>query len=426
MVNIILAKEKLLTDEANRMIDGMKQSAIAREVDARNLARACNRQLDVLNFSFSVKSEGELLPLLPALACRVEADKKRMEGQREDREVTGITFAKDDNCFQTLKSSPLGRLEVEKKVAEAPEPAKEGKVDLSLTLMTSFHGGTRDDVVDPLLTDIVLLMNGDVITTDRDNKCVKKFNQSGKLLTRVLIEAVPSRIVVVSHSKAAVSVMNKKVIYFLSLFGTVRILSSVRVKKFYSFLASLGGGVMVAATNQCDCIDILTEKGEIIKNIFAQKADRASIARPMYLTPAVAYSTINDSVRAPPTPVQAAASNSATTGQQDILVSDSGKKILFRLDQSGHVAFTLKSSSSVALDCPLGITVHESGLILLADRDTNSIVLLDGSGNVMRKILTSDQGLAKPCGIYAGHKGQVALTQVDGMVKVYTSQVVAL
>uniref|UniRef100_A0A2C9LU27 RING-type domain-containing protein n=1 Tax=Biomphalaria glabrata TaxID=6526 RepID=A0A2C9LU27_BIOGL len=417
MVKLIMAKEKALINEVDLLVDEMLQGTLGKESVVERLIGSLSRQLEVLNFSFSVNGQGELLPYLPSLVSRVANDAKKLEEQREKEPVRQFKFHKDDNCFQTLESSLLGIIQEEGGVPEAVvlPNLPEGKLDMSLTLLTSFHGGARDDVTDPLLTDIVLLPNGDVIVADRDNKCVKKFNQSGKLLTRVLIDAVPSRVTIVSNGRAAVSVMNKRAIYFLSLFGTIRVLSSVPVKKLYSFLTSDGNGCLAAATNQCDSIDLLTEKGEIIRTIYSQKSDRATISRPMYLTPVKVQSGTN---------VERDSTNGLTN--IDFIVSDSGKKIVFMVNQSGQVIFSIKSIDSLTLECPLGVTVHESGLALFADRDANSVVLMDTTGTVIRRVLSADDGVVKPCGIYAGQRGYVAMTQVDGMVKIYSSSVVSM
>ncbi|KAH9504256.1 hypothetical protein Btru_064465 [Bulinus truncatus] len=412
MVKLIMAKEKALMIEVDELVDKMTMGTAEKAEVVERLMKSLSRQLEVLNFSFSVNGEGELLPYLISITSRVATDTKKLQEQREEEPVRQLKFRKDVHCYNALEASLLGSIQEEgqKQEATAPMEPRQGKSDLSLTLITSFHGGARDDVAEPLLTDVVLLANGDVIVADRDNKCVKKFNQSGKLLTRVLIDAVPSRVAVVSNGRAAVSVMNKKAIYFLSLFGTIRVLSSAPVKKLYSFLSSDGCGRLAAATNLCDCIDLLTEKGELIKTIYTQRSDRATISRPMYLTPLKVSPPDGDGRIAPGI---------------DFIVSDSGKKVVLRLDQSGHVVFTVKSTDSLTLECPLGVTVHESGLILFADRDSNSVVLVDQAGSFIRRVLGTDDGLVRPCGIYSGQKGFVAMTQVDGMVKIYSSNVIS-
>ncbi|XP_005104382.1 uncharacterized protein LOC101857504 [Aplysia californica] len=509
LMNIILAKEKLLTDEINAKLNEMSQETRAAETSARTMVGSLSAQLSVLDLSLSARGEGELLSYLPSLSHRLQPQQQQQQGTlaTSDSGPT-VHYTRSDQCLEALRPAVLGSVSVNgPQGSETDDQIARGEASLTLTPVISFHGGCRDDMCDPLLTDLLLLANGDVILTDRDNKCVKKFNNSGKLLTRVVMEAVPSRIASVSQSRAVVSAMNKKALYFLSLHGTVRFLSFARVRKIYSFLTSVGDGVLAAGTNQCDSIDLITDKGQLLRQLYAQRPDRASIARPLYLavtippphravsyahhkesshrstttttsaTDAISDNTSNgtsssnnnnnkntnnkninknknssknssssgntdkldptnlnnrrrSSAAASPSAASNAAENASKTPDRaadvkipDLLVSDSGKRILFRLTSEGAVTSTLKSTESLTLECPLGVTVHESGQVLLADRDADSILQLDASGCFVRKLLTSEQGLSKPCGLVAGHRGQVALSQVDGMIKIYRSEV---
>lgn len=243
-------------------------------------------------------------------------------------------------------------------------------------------------------------------------RCVKKFNSTGHLLTHVPIPEVPSRIALVSHGRAAISVMNKKVLFFLSLLGTVRILSSVKVKKHYCFLAAAGHGLgqgqgqdhqgqgecqLLAATNQCDVIDLISESGALLRRIYTYKGDRVNISRPLYL-------------HAPPSHDPGVAA----------LVVDSGRRLLFALSPEGQTTFTFRPKDENSLECPLGVgTVGNTGLILLADRDKHRVVLLGRRGSFLKQVLGEKEGLHKPCALYASLTARLALTQVDGWVKIY-------
>ncbi|GFO11062.1 tripartite motif-containing protein 2 [Plakobranchus ocellatus] len=569
MVSAMLAKEKTLVEEVNRLMNEAKEDAEQKAGTAAKLTVSLARQLDVMNFSLGAGAEGELLPYLLGLESHARADAKLAMGRLQEASHAEVVFHRDDVLEKALTESPLGFLKIEEEeTSELQKRVVDGKADggsrrlgLILTLVTSFHGGARDDISEPLLTDLVLLANGDVILTDRDNHCVKKFNRSGKLLTRVMLDASPSRIAVVSHGRAVVSTTGRRELYFLSLQGTVRILSSVRVKKLYTFLTSLGGGVLAAGTNYGDCLDLITEEGRYIKTIFSCKPERAGISRPFYITPVhhehqqnpphhdqgclqtetevngaenhrnlaatsieslhgssdnknkvarkqspnnlnssiyntglttssngnnhrkasvagkskagvnssnkniatsspSAASSNNDiinnghsSVSKPSVTIDPTSSSSTSASStsdmnnmnsgpssissipsypsssvgystDDLWITDSAKKIIYRLRQTdGKTTFTLKSRSDLqlTLECPLGVTVHPSGLTLLVDRDTDSVLLLDEGSNYIRPVLTAADGVSRPCAIYAGHRGHVALSQVDGMVKIYSS-----
>ena len=478
LVELILEKEKLLVGELNSRLDSLAAVCEASVKSAGQMAESLSAQLNVLDLSLSAKGQGELLSYLPTLCNSLK--------QMPDLTVPDdakVEYEQNHACVEDIRPLSLGEIKVTG-ATTTDEPVQNGSKTsgdpiVTLTPVIAFHGGCRDDTVDPLLTDLLLLPNGDVIVTDRDNKCVKKFNQAGKLLTRVLVEAVPSRIAPVSHSRAVVSAMNKKSLYFLSLQGTVRILNSVKVKKIYSFLTSVARGVLAAGTSQCDVIDLLTEKGQLLRQLYAQKPDRALISRPLYLTTVTPdfkhhlslannnnnnnnnNNTVgNNNIKSTTTTNNNPGVNKNKTntnnktgkndlpnGTQrrqsstkpsdvdsvtsapdvkipDLLVSDSGKRMVFKLSpETGEVSATLRCSDEVSLQCPLGLAVHESGQTLLVDRDSDCVLQLDQDNQVKAKPLTSQSGVSKPCAIYAGHRGQVALTQVDGMVKIYLSQV---
>lgn len=194
----------------------------------------------------------------------------------------------------------------------------------------------------------------------------------------------------------------------MSLLGTVRILSSVRLKRPYCFLASAGEGLtpgqgqvqLLAATSQCDVIDVITESGVLLRRLYTHKGERVSLSRPLYL-------------------------HVPTTRDPDVaaLVVDSGRRVLFALNAEGQTIFTFKPKGEGALECPLGVaSVPVAGLILLADRDKNRVQLLSRRGSLLKDLLTEKDSIFKPCALNASARGRVALTQVDGWVKIYRTQ----
>lgn len=105
------------------------------------------------------------------------------------------------------------------------------------------------------------------------------------------------------------------------------------------------------------------------------------------------------------------------------LVVDSGRRVLFALTPNGQTTFTFKPKDQNSLECPLGVgTVPGSGLILLADRDKHRVVLLGRRGTFLKQVLGEKEGLHKPCALYAAVSCRLALTQVDGWVKIYRTE----
>ncbi|XP_076457334.1 uncharacterized protein LOC143291378 [Babylonia areolata] len=465
LVRALEAKERQLIEQVTVTLDRDRARVEGRVERSQRSARAAEGQLCVLEAVMSVKGEPEILSLLPSLHSQLDAEAEDQHTADPDTSLH-LAFHGNTQLTEVVHGSDLGHIGEASKAEQGKERQES---DLRLTLMTSFHARSREDTCDPLLTDLLLLPTGDVILTDRDNKCVKKYNQTGHLLTRVPIPEVPSRLALVSHGKAAIAVMTRKVLLFLSLLGTVRILSSVRVKKHYCFLAAAGQGDggqgqgpqgecrLLAATNMCDSIDLITEGGVLLRTLFTHRGERVNISRPLYLhAPNVQHAYHHARRRdSAPNPTTTTTTNNNNNNKNNnssdthpdpkepevaALVVDSARRVLFALDQDGQTAFTFRPKDENSLECPLGVaTVPPSGAILLADRDRHRVLMLGRRGAFLREVLGEREGLHKPCALYcyhagAGHGGaasgggaggggqrrrRLGLTQVDGWVKVY-------
>jgi hypothetical protein len=139
----------------------------------------------------------------------------------------------------------------------------------------------------------------------------------------------------------------------MSLLGTIRVLSRVRVKKSYCFLATVGRGLgpdqgqdqgqgpcqLLAATNKCDVIDLISENGQLLRRLFTYKGEKVNLSQPLYL-----HAT------------HAPLSRDGAEGVTSALVVDSGRRVLFGLTPDGQTTFTFrpKGDPQQALECPLG------------------------------------------------------------------------
>lgn len=86
---------------------------------------------------------------------------------------TTLVFTANNHLQKEVEEQDLGSVSPARQDKTKEVVPESGIEDLRLTHMTSFHGRTREDTCDPLLTDLVLLPNGDVILTDRDNRYVQ-------------------------------------------------------------------------------------------------------------------------------------------------------------------------------------------------------------------------------------------------------------
>ncbi|XP_041373366.1 tripartite motif-containing protein 2-like [Gigantopelta aegis] len=397
VMTAVHAQERMLLDELNDLynIELVKLNE-QQAHDTHGLSCLC-QSIDVFESALSMGAEGEILEDLPLIEKRVNLYEKDLTDTASCSNKLHITFDPNRKILDSFTS--LGKVNLfygENGNAANVEGTAVSDGDVwnsTFRLMMSYHGSTRDDTTHPLLTDAVILANDDVILTDRDNKSLKKFNSDGKLLTRVDIPEVPSRLAIVSGSKIVVSVMNKRELLFLSLHGTLRVLSKSRTAKQYSFVSGTGDGLLVVSTSNCDSIDIISQKGKFLRTLYTQKSEKAVLSRPIYL-------------------------HSTTRGT--ILISDSSRKCLLAVTSEGDKLFTYRSNDAHPMECPLGVTCDPSGHILLADRDTNKIHLLSPSGNFLKIVSSEELSVEKPCALNFYKGERLVITQVDGTIKVFS------
>lgn len=399
LVNAILDKENETLKEIEERYED-ESSKVKMEIAQGETLRSCvQRSVDVFECAMSMNGHGELLEIEKAMSERVDQYLLACTQLCHPDQDNNISFIGNDKAVTKLERTlNLGEVVVSPEGEAAPnglpsplDSPWEGK----LSLIACFHGGSREDYAEPLLTDVVILSGGDVILTDRDNKSLKKFNAHGKVLTRVPIPDVPSRIAVISNSKIVVTVMNKKLLLFFSIFGTLRILAQVKTRKQYAYITGTDDGSLLVGTNNCDTIDLISQTGAFLKTVYSQKPEKAVISRPLYLT---------------------------QSPKGYFLVSDSGRRLMFALQEDGSTKFTYKPKGEEALECPLGVACDVANHALLVDRDGNSIHLVSPKGALVKKILTEEDSLTKPCGVYISGRNLLAVTQVDGYVKVYRAE----
>jgi glucose/arabinose dehydrogenase len=100
-----------------------------------------------------------------------------------------------------------------------------------------------------------------------------------------------------------------------------------------------------------------------------------------------------------------------------LLVSDNGKKSVICVTSQGQVVWKYTPTGDRALGSPQGITTTPTGDILLVDNRSNKIIQLSGSGQFVREILTSQDGINKPRGLYLNKHNSLFVCDENGQVK---------
>jgi hypothetical protein len=125
---------------------------------------------NVFSFIFFFQGEPEILSILPTLHTSLDSDKTSPECATS---LPRLVFTANTTLNEQVRDAALGHITLANEDIKEPDVKTNNEDDVSLTFMTSFYARTREDLCDPLLTDLVLLPTGDVIMTDRDNKYIK-------------------------------------------------------------------------------------------------------------------------------------------------------------------------------------------------------------------------------------------------------------
>jgi DNA-binding beta-propeller fold protein YncE len=100
-----------------------------------------------------------------------------------------------------------------------------------------------------------------------------------------------------------------------------------------------------------------------------------------------------------------------------LLVSDYGKNSVICVTSQGQVVWKYTPTGDRALGFPQGITTTPTGDVLLVDKSSNKIIQLSGSGQFVREILTSQDGINRPRGLYLNKHNSLFVCEENGQVK---------
>ena len=98
-----------------------------------------------------------------------------------------------------------------------------------------------------------------------------------------------------------------------------------------------------------------------------------------------------------------------------LLVSDWRKKTVTCLTSEGDVMWIYSSTGEGKLSGPTGITTTSGGDILVVDRDLKKVIQLSESGQYVRDVLTSQDGLSNPRGICLDSEGSIWMCEGENV-----------
>ncbi|XP_048254673.1 uncharacterized protein LOC125381624 [Haliotis rufescens] len=205
----------------------------------------------------------------------------------------------------------------------------------------------------------VLVVNGTntVVVTDNNNNSVKSFYTRNKQPghSRLSVCGTPFGITKLKDNQVAVTVPGSRQILSVQVNPDLVLLSTIKTSKRYWGITSVTPSTLAASSAFPLCVDILDMTGHVL----------------------------------------------------------SGSKCVMCLAPEGDVVFTYSTTGNTSLKYPRGITTTSTGDILVTDNHLHRVLHLTESGQFVRNMLTSQDGVQYPCGVCYGGRGRMYVCMSD-------------
>ncbi|XP_067675077.1 tripartite motif-containing protein 3-like [Haliotis asinina] len=362
VVEAIVRKEKQLLDKVDRCSDEQIQELQA-EIKSQEIElQMYQQQYEFTANAVTSNSERDMYAVYESV-CEESTDNK----DTDNRPAPGrVVFTHDmDKLKKAVDDIQLGEVKVVTGVSDHQStPVLHHTIDCQ----------DDDDSEDPYLRDVtVLTVDGIKVTVvaDYNNTSIKTYQTSkpNTLSNKMLLSSEPYQIAKLTESRIAVSVPDSEEIVTVDVTPDPVLLSTIKTTKSYYGLACLRPSRLVAGTDgESHSVDILDMTGKILKSI-------------------------NTGVIKNPDCIH-------ITSNNNLIVSELTVKSIVSVTSEGEDVFTYTPTGDRALYYPRGITTTSTGDILLVDRDSPKVIQLTESGQFVRDVLTQQDGLESPHGIF--------------------------
>ncbi|XP_048253359.1 E3 ubiquitin-protein ligase TRIM71-like [Haliotis rufescens] len=304
--------------------------------------------------------------------------------------IARVTFRQDtDKLSKSLDDLQLGEIDVlyESELDLTATPVLQDTINVKVA-------GDESDVMPRDVTEMVVNGIDTVVVTDPFNSSVKSFytrnNQQGH--SKLLLRGTPWGITKLTQNQVAVTALNINQIVTVEANPDLVLLSTITTSKQYWGITSLTPSTLAASSRSPPCVDILDMTGNMLRSISPLHNSNNILRYPYYL---------------------------CTTRTGNILVSDLGTKCVVCLTPEGDVVFTYSPTGDTTLKSPQGITSTSTGDILVTDFSLHRVIHLTESGQFVKHLLTSQDGIQKPRGIYVDVRGRVYVCLNKGVIQTF-------
>ncbi|XP_071110225.1 E3 ubiquitin-protein ligase TRIM56-like [Haliotis cracherodii] len=237
-------------------------------------------------------------------------------------------------------------------------------------MVNKINGGSEGACIGDVT---VLVVDGiqTVVVADWGNNCVTSFytRHNKSCHCKYPLNGSPCGETQLKENKVMVAVPLSCQIVTLEVTPDLRLLSTITTSKGYYSITVLSPSSLAAGGD--GCVDLLDMAGHVLGRIATHNKGR--FVFPFFM---------------------------CVNNKGNILVSDWGEKSVTCMTPEGGIVWRYVPTGDKALTRPRGITTTSTGDILLADHDSNRVIQLTESGKFVRNVLTSQDGIPAPSGLY--------------------------
>ncbi|XP_046367063.2 uncharacterized protein LOC124142552 [Haliotis rufescens] len=351
------------------------------------------------------QQEAELIDQSLGTECQVDMYRMSQWFAEEHEETAGDGTAKDEETIDGFKftqnTTEINKAVDDLRLGEIDVLYKNTlKLNVPLVLLDTISVKVPGDQDTPNPVEVTVVLVDDIYTvvvTDMNTKCVKSFYTRNNQIchSRVAVQGRPWNLTKLKHNQVAASVLDTKNIVTFEVNPDLVLLSVITTNRQYYGLTSLTQSTLAAGCTSPPCVDILDVTGNVLRSISPLHMGKNTLKSPYFLS-------------------------TTTTG--NILVSDEGSQCIICVNPKGDLLFMLTNTGDRKFEKPLGITSTGTSEILVTDRALGSVIQLNESGQFVRKILTLQDGVQDPYGVYVDGQGRLYICLCSrGVIKVYSS-----
>ena len=218
------------------------------------------------------------------------------------------------------------------------------------------------------IRDIAVLSPSRILVTDWTNDTLRLLDSvNGGVLSQVKLPGTPCGVCRLEDGRAVVALYDMKQLQFCRIVGdSLSLDGSIQVKDSVCGVSACGSSHLLVSYRSPGGVKIMTMDGRVIDEVDNQKTGKQLFAYPY---------------------------NIAVSKSGDIFVSDYGTSTIIQMDRNLRITQTF---TSPMIKKPWGIASVSTDQLLVVDRDSDSIVVLNPTNGTVTPLLGKTDGIQQP------------------------------